>query len=72
VLVEAHILRRRGASSKWRALLVDGSILLRRGVLDSRWRAHSKGGYILVLSYCLSRGAFARKRGASLREGASF
>jgi hypothetical protein len=37
------------------------SILLKRGFLDRRWRVHSKGGFILVLSNFLSRGAFERR-----------
>jgi hypothetical protein len=41
---------------------VAGSIVLRRGFLDGRWRAHSKGGFFLGLSYCLSGGAFERRR----------
>jgi hypothetical protein len=54
VLVEGRILRRRGASSKGRAHLEEGSFLLMRGVFYGRWRAHGKGGYYPFVSFCLS------------------
>jgi hypothetical protein len=56
VLVEGHTLGRRGASSKGRARLEEGSHLLGRGALYGKWRVHCKGGRITLVRFCLSRG----------------
>jgi hypothetical protein len=55
VLVEGHILGRRGATSKGRVILEEVSFLLRRGALYGRWRVHGKGGRTLLLSFFLRR-----------------